>query len=211
MSLFEIYNRAARGPREIILEIKTTGPVNLPGHRVVEIAAVEVKGGRATGLEFHTLIDPERDIPAEVAKQHGVTSERVKGKPKFSEIAAELRTFIGGAPVIMSSRTKDGFALDKGIINAELENVGVMPVLDGQWVNLRSWTEDMFGEKNAAFDKLLDRYNVSRKDREDKAHLALMEARLLSEVYPKVLKEYIVFSAKRVSPAVKNDKNDPSA
>ncbi len=195
MNIINRFNKNGPARREIVLDIETTGLFTHEGHKMVEVAAVEMVGGRPTGREFYTLINPARDIPAEVSKIHGITNEKVADKPLFAEVAAELRRFIADAPVVITCRTKDGYTLDQAFLNKELAEAGQHPVADAQWLNVRRWSEAMFGEKAATLDKVLDRYEISRKERDEKGHSAILDARLLSEVYPRLLKDYISFSA----------------
>ena len=195
MNITNRFNKNGQAKREIVLDIETTGLFTHEGHRMVEVAAVEVVNGRPTGREFYTLVNPGRDIPAEVSKIHGITNEKVAGKPLFAEVAAELRQFIADAPVVITCRTKDEYTLDKAFLNKELAEAGQRPVPEAQWLNVRRWSEVMFGEKAATLDKVLDRYEVSRKERDENGHSAILDARLLSEVYPRLLKDYISFSA----------------
>lgn len=195
MSIARGFNKSGQRPREIVLDVETTGLFTHEGHRLVEIAAVEMEGHRPTGREFYALINPQRDIPAEVSKIHGITNERVADKPPFADVAAELRQFIGDAPVVITCRTKDGYTLDMAFLNKELAEAGQRPVPEGQWLNVRRWSEMMFGEKSATLDKVLDRYEISRKERDDNGHSAILDARLLSEAYPRLLKDYMSFQA----------------
>jgi DNA polymerase-3 subunit epsilon len=174
-----------------VLEIESTGLFTHEGHRMVEVAAVEMENGRITGREFYTLVNPARDIPAEVSQIHGITNDKVADKPLFAEVAAELRAFIADAPVVITCRTKDDYTLDKAFLNKELAEAGQAPIPDRQWLNVRRWSEAMFGEKAATLDKVLDRYNVSRKERDENGHSAILDARLLAEIYPRLLKDYM--------------------
>lgn len=195
MSIANRFNKTGHATREIVLDIETTGLFTHEGHKMVEVAAVEMVNGRPTGREFYTLVNPARDIPAEVSKIHGITNEKVADKPLFAEVAAELRQFIADAPVVITCRTKDGYTLDMAFVNKELAEAGQRPVPEAQWLNVRRWSEVMFGEKAATLDKVLDRYEVSRKERDENGHSAILDARLLSEVYPRLLKDYMSFSA----------------
>lgn len=195
MNIVNRFNKIGHAKREIVLDIETTGLFTHEGHRMVEVAAVEMVNGRPTGREFYTLINPARDIPAEVSKIHGITNEKVAGKPLFAEVAAELRQFIADAPVVITCRTKDEYTLDKAFLNKELAEAGQRAIPESQWLNVRRWSEVMFGEKAATLDKVLDRYEVSRKERDEKGHSAILDARLLSEVYPRLLKDYMSFSS----------------
>lgn len=204
------FNKAS-GPREIVLDVETTGLFTVDGHRIVEVAAVEVQGHRVTGREFYSLVNPERDIPEEVVKVHGIDNAKVADKPTFKDIAAELRRFIGDSPVIITCRTKDNYTLDIAFLNMEFERAGQPPVPESQWVNVRRWSENMFGEKAATLDKVLDRYGISRKERDENGHSAILDARLLSEVYPRLLKDYMSSGGNVASPAAKAEQPKPNS
>ncbi len=204
------YSKMAQGPREIILDIVTTGGSIQDGHRIVEIAAIEIKGRRATGVEFHVVINPERDVPQDVIKTQGVTRDEVKNGPLFSQIAAQLRSFIGDSPVLVICHNKDGLAADIVFLNRELEQANVPALHENQCVNIRGWVESMFGDKNAALEKVLDRYSINRKEREGRLQGALFDARLLSEAYPKIFRDYIQFSEKKAASFSKGGKAPPA-
>ena len=88
--------------KEIILDTETTGLDHRNGHRIVEIGAVKMYNKVLTGERFHYYINPERDMPTEAYRIHGISSEFLKTKPLFREIADEFLDFIkdGGAMVI---------------------------------------------------------------------------------------------------------------
>jgi DNA polymerase III subunit epsilon len=198
MGALNIFNKSARGRREIVVDIETTGFLTQEGHRIVEVAGVELKDGRMTGREFHALVNPGRDIPADVTKVHGITKDKVKDKPDFAAVAQQLKDFIGEDPVIITCRTMaEGYVLDKAFLNMEFEKAGLQKIDDRQWVNVRPWSEEMFGDKNARLDKVLDRYGISRRERDGNGHSATLDARLLAEVYPLLLKDYRAFTEKK--------------
>lgn len=213
MSILKIFDKAKHGPREIVLDLETTGLLTSDGHRIVEVGAVELRGRKPTGREFHAYINPERDIPPDNAKIHGITNDKVKGAPKFSEIAQQLKDFIGSDPVIITCRTKGDYTLDIAFLDMEMEKAGLQKLDKDQWVNVRRWSETMFGEKAATLDKILDKYDISRKERDDNGHGAILDARLLAEAYPKLLKDYINFTADKpvtaAQPKAPNDKPNP--
>ncbi len=206
MSILKIYNKRVQGRREVILDIETTGLFTKDGHRILEVAAIEMRGRKITGREFHAVIDPARDIPAEVSKIHGITNDKVKGKPLFDAIAAQLREFIGDDPVVITCRTKDDYTLDIAFMNMELSRAGFNEIPQEQWVNVRRWSELMFGDKAATLDKVLDKYDVSRKERDDNGHSAILDARLLAEVYPKLQRDYTNFKQGKALAASKTSK-----
>jgi DNA polymerase-3 subunit epsilon len=172
---------------------------------MVEIALVEMINRKPTGRELHVLINPERDIPAEVVKIHGISNDKVKDAAKFADVAKEIRDFIGNDPVVITCRTKEDYTLDIALLNFELTKAGQTEVPDAQWINVRRWSEAMFGDKAATLDKVLDRYGISRKERDENGHGALLDARLLAEAYPRLLKDYMNFSEPKAAAA--NAKN----
>lgn len=190
MSILNLFKRHGQGPRELVLDTESTGLFIADGHRMVEIAIVEMVNRKPTGREFHALINPDRHIPAEVVKIHNIDDAAVADKPKFPDIAKALRAFIGDDPVIITCRTTNDYTLDVALLNHELEKSGEKPVPASQWINVRRWSEAMFGDKQATLDKVLDRYGISRKERDDNGHGALLDARLLAEAYPQLKRDY---------------------
>ncbi len=75
--------------RAVLFDTETTGLDPAQGHRVLEIAALELINDLPTGQYFHTLLDPERDVPEEVVRVHGITARDVAGKPRFGMIAED--------------------------------------------------------------------------------------------------------------------------
>lgn len=198
------------GPRELVLDTEATGLFVSEGHRLVEVAMVEMINKKPTGRELHVVINPDRDIPEEVVKIHNIDNETVKDKPHFKDVAKEIRDFIGDDPVIITCRTTDDYTLDIDMLNMEFKKAGETEVPLAQWVNVRRWSEAMFGDKHATLDKVLDRYGVSRKERDANGHGALLDARLLAAAYPKLQKDYANFTPKAVA-AQKPKDNNPGA
>ena len=203
MSILKVFNKNLTGPRELVLDTESTGILASDGHRLVEVALVEMINRKPTGRELHVLINPDRDIPEVVVKIHGISNDKVKDAPKFAEVAKEIRDFIGSDPVVITCRTKDNYTLDIALLNMELTKAGEEEIPASQWINVRRWSEAMFGEKQATLDKVLDRYAISRKERDENGHGALLDARLLAEAYPKLLKDYMNFSEPAAAPAAK--------
>src|SRR5208337_2458118 len=86
--------------RAVLFDTETTGLDPATGDRVIEVAALELINDLPTGQFFHALIDPEREIPEDVTRIHGLRSADVAGKPKFADIAAGLTAFFGDARLI---------------------------------------------------------------------------------------------------------------
>lgn len=210
MSILKTYNDTSKPHRLIVLDIETTGLFTADGHRLVEVGALEMVNGQTTGLEFYALVNPERAIPDEVSKIHGITDAKVAGQPVFAAVADQLRQFIGDDTVVITCRTKDGYTLDIAFLNMEFSKAGVDIVPESQWQNVRRWSEEMFGNDNATLDRVLDHYGISRAERDEKGHGAILDARLLSDVYPSLLKDYIKFLADGVKPEFTPQPKPPS-
>ena len=99
--------------RQVILDTETTGLEADRGHRIIEIGCVEVISRRATGRHFHEYVNPEREIDAGAAAVHGMTLEKLAGKPRFFEIAERLLEFIDGAELVIHNAPFDVAFLDR--------------------------------------------------------------------------------------------------
>ena len=109
--------------REIVLDTETTGLSPEEGHRVLEIGAVEIVHQAVTGRVFHTLINPERDIPEDAARVHGHTIAALKDKPVFASIVDEFLAFIGDSALVIHNAE-----FDMRFVNAELAKLGREPI-----------------------------------------------------------------------------------
>ena len=103
--------------REIVFDTETTGRDPLTGDRIVEIACVEIVNLLPTGATFHRYINPERDVPEEVVRIHGLTGAFLRDKPVFGsdEVLGPLLEFIGDAPLVAHNAE-----FDRKFFNAEL-------------------------------------------------------------------------------------------
>ncbi len=162
--------------REIVLDTETTGFDPRQGHRMVEIGCIELENLTPTGRTFHTLINPDRIIEAEVVRVHGITNEKVKDSPKFAEIADDLHAFIGDSPIIAHNA---GF--DRNFVNFELELCGRGILQDLQWIDTLQLAQKRFPGMANSLDALCKRFKVSLAERT--LHGALIDARLLASVY----------------------------
>src|SRR4051794_21414275 len=103
------------GQRSVVFDTETTGLDPLSGDRVIEIACLELHRDLPTGRSFHALIDPERDVPEDSTRVHGMTRADLVGKPRFGEIADDLLDFLADSPLIAHNAP-----FDFGFLNAEL-------------------------------------------------------------------------------------------
>jgi DNA polymerase-3 subunit epsilon len=162
--------------REIVLDTETTGLDPLVGHRVIEIGCVELLNHIATGRTFQTYLDPERDVPDEAAAVSGLTTEFVKGKPKFAEKVDEFLAFVGDSPLIAHNA---GF--DLGFINAELTRVDREKLSADKTIDTVVLARRKFPGAPASLDALCRRFNIDLSGRVK--HGALLDAQLLAKVY----------------------------
>jgi DNA polymerase-3 subunit epsilon len=164
--------------REIVLDTETTGFEPKQGHRMVEIACVELQDFLPTGRSFHVYIDPERDMPPEAEKVHGLSAAFLKGKPKFAhaEVAEAFIEFVGDAALIAHNA---GF--DRNFVNFELERCGRAIIPEARWIDTLALAQKRFPGMYNSLDALCKRFNISLAEREK--HGALIDAKLLASVY----------------------------
>ena len=162
--------------REIILDTETTGLDPASGHRIVEIGCVEVVGAVRTGKFFHTYLNPERDVPDEATRIHGITNAMLKDKPIFSEKVDEFMEFIADAPLVIHNA---GF--DMRFINAELGILGFPPLPMTRAVDTAQMARKKFPGAPASLDALCKRFEIDLSARTK--HGALLDAELLADVY----------------------------
>ena len=164
--------------RQIVLDTETTGLNPRTGDRVIEVGCVEIFNRKLTGNNYHCYINPERESDEGALAVHGLTTEFLSDKPKFHEIAHELRDFIQGAQVIIHNAP-----FDLGFLNAEFTRMGLPPFVqycDGVIDTLVQAKELHPGKRNS-LDALCDRYDISNAHR--KLHGALLDSELLADVY----------------------------
>ncbi len=162
--------------RQIILDTETTGLDPLTGDRVIEVAAVELVNLLPTGISFHRLVDPERDIPAEASRIHGFTNGDLAGKPKFAEIAAEMLDFLGDAPIVAHNAP-----FDFGFLDAELLRAGFPKLNRARMIDSLMLAKERYPGMPNSLDALCRRLGVDNSMRS--SHNAILDCRLLAEVY----------------------------
>jgi DNA polymerase-3 subunit epsilon len=162
--------------RSILFDTETTGLDPLHGDRVIEVAAIELHNGLPTERTFHRLIDPERDIPAEASRIHGITSIDLVGKPNFAAIVDDLLAFFGDDPLIAHNA-----AFDFGFLDAELGRLR-RPALDrARMIDTLALAKSRFPGMPNSLDALCRRFEIDLSART--THNALLDCKLLAEVY----------------------------
>jgi DNA polymerase III subunit epsilon len=164
--------------REIVFDTETTGTDPERGDRIVEIGCVELIDLVPTGVTFHRYINPERDVPAEVVKIHGLSGEFLADKPLFGNpiVVEELLAFIGDAPLVAHNAE-----FDRRFLNAELGRLNMVPIEKNRCVDTLAIARKKFPGAPASLDALCRRFNVDKSSREK--HGALIDSLLLADVY----------------------------
>jgi DNA polymerase-3 subunit epsilon len=164
--------------RQLVLDTETTGLNARTGDRIIEIGCVELINRRLTGNNLHFYVNPGRDSDPGALAVHGLTTEFLSDKPKFADIAAELRDFIAGAELIIHNAP-----FDVGFMDVEFGLVGMPCVKEvcGGVIDTLVQAKQMFPGKRNSLDALCDRFDVSNAHRT--LHGALLDSELLAEVY----------------------------
>jgi DNA polymerase-3 subunit epsilon len=166
--------------RQIVLDTETTGLDPSRGHRIVEIGALEILNLIPTGRVFHVYVDPERDMPEEAFRVHGLSQEFLAQHKKFAEIAGAFRDFIEDAPLIIHNAE-----FDVKFLNAELAMVDSPLIAMERVIDTLTLARRRHPGASNSLDALCQRYGIdlSRRDR----HGALLDAGLLAEVYAELM------------------------
>lgn len=162
--------------REVVLDTETTGLDPASGHRIVEIGCIELVNHVATGRNFHSYINPERNIPVEAQAVHGLTTEFLAGHPTFAAIVDDFDAFIADSILVIHNAE-----FDLGFLNVELRKLS-RPLLPPQRaIDTVMLARRKFPGAPANLDALCQRFQIDNSDRS--LHGALKDARLLAEVY----------------------------
>jgi DNA polymerase III subunit epsilon len=164
--------------RQIVLDTETTGLNPRSGDRIIEVGCVEIVNRRLTGNNFHSYVNPERDSEEGALAVHGLTTEFLSDKPKFAEIADELRDYVRDAEIIIHNAP-----FDLAFLDAEFNRLGFSRFVDhvALVTDTLVQAKEIHPGKRNSLDALCDRYGISNAHRA--LHGALLDAELLAEVY----------------------------
>jgi DNA polymerase-3 subunit epsilon len=165
--------------REIVIDTETTGLDPNDGHRIVEIACVELMHHVPTGRKFHCYLNPGRDMPEDALAVHGLTAEFLARQPAFEAIADEFATFIADDRLVIHNAE-----FDLAFINAELARLG-RPALACAFVDTLAVARRRFPGAPASLDALCRRFAIDLTAREK--HGADIDCGLLAAVYVELL------------------------
>lgn len=162
--------------REIIFDTETTGFDPNSGDRVVEIGCIELVNSMPTGKTFHKYVNPERDVPEQAARIHGLRADFLADHPVFADVAEAFLEFVGEAPLVAHNAD-----FDRKFINWELENAGFEPIAAARMIDTLVIARSRFPGAQNSLDALCKRLGVDNSHRS--LHGALLDCELLSEVY----------------------------
>ena len=162
--------------REFVMDTETTGLNANGGDRLVEIACVELSNFIPTGRVWHQYINPERDMPMDAYRVHGLSSQFLSDKPRFAEIVEDFLQFVEDGRMIFHNAT-----FDMGFINAELVRASLAPIPGERIVDTLALARRKHPAGPNSLDALCKRYSVDNSARTK--HGALLDAELLAEVY----------------------------
>ena len=183
--------------REIVLDTETTGLDPASGHKIVEIGCIELINHMPTENNFHQYINPERDMPEEAFAVHGLSEEFLAKQPVFAEIAEKFIEYIGDAPLIIHNAR-----FDMGYLNAELAACGLAELDMARSLDTVTMARRKFPGARVSLDALCQKFEIDNSDRT--LHGALLDARLLSDVYLELI------GGRQPEMALKSDTKDDS-
>lgn len=166
--------------RHIVFDLETTGFKFSEGHRIVEIGAVELVNGAVTGRNYHTYVNPERDMPDGAYQVHGLSAAFLSDKPVFTDpgVADAFLDFVGDAALI----AHNGIGFDLPFLNAELEAARLRK-LENDIIDTLHMARRKFPGAPASLDALCARFGIDTSTRERDGHGALLDSKLLAAVY----------------------------
>ncbi len=162
--------------REIVLDTETTGLNPGSGDRIVEIGCLELINHLPTGQVFQCYLNPQRDMPAEAYKVHGLSAEFLAKHKLFADIADDMLAFLEDSPLVIHNA---GF--DLGFLNAELARLERSPLDAERAIDTVLIARRKFPGAPASLDALCRRFEIDNSARTK--HGALLDAELLAEVY----------------------------
>lgn len=164
--------------RQIVLDTETTGLDPAQGHRVVELACVEMDNRSLTGRHLHLYLNPDRDSDPEALAVHGLTTEFLSAHPRFEDVARQLVEYVKDAEVIIHNA-----AFDVKFLNAELSRAGLpaFETLCAKITDSLLYARELHPGKRNSLDALCERYGISNAHRT--LHGALLDSELLADVW----------------------------
>jgi len=165
--------------RQVVLDTETTGLEPKQGHRIIEIGALELIDRQLTGRQFHTYVNPEREIDQGALEVHGITEDFLDDKPRFAEIADDLMAFADGAELVIHNAPFDIGFIDNELSISGHEHSSITDV--ASVLDTLELARDLHPGQRNNLDALCKRYEVDNSSRS--LHGALLDAEILTDVY----------------------------
>jgi len=166
--------------REVVLDTETTGFEPADGHRIVEIGCVELVEHLPTGRTYRSYLNPERLVPVESQRVHGLTDAFLADKPKFADIVDEFLEFVGDAALVIHNAS-----FDMKFVNSELHRIGRAPIPYARAIDTIEIAKNRIPGARYSLDELCKRFSIDLSARTK--HGALLDAELTSQVYLELL------------------------
>jgi len=161
--------------KEIVLDTETTGISVKEGHRIVEIACIELENLIPTGKKFHCCINPERKVSEKALEIHGYTDDFLSKQKKFTEVGDDFLQFIKDKKLIIHNAE-----FDLAHLNNELKLCGKENI-SNEIIDTLVIARDKFPGSQVSLDALCKRYRIDNSMRTH--HNALLDCSLLAKVY----------------------------
>jgi len=169
--------------RVVIIDIETTGLDPSAGHRIIEIACVELLDNSTKGGFYHQYINPQRLVPKEASQIHGLSNDFLTQKPVIVEIVDEFLDFINDAPLVVHNTE-----FDISFLNSELQRTEKTKIKEERILDLLLLIRKKYPNSPGSLDKLCEYFEIDNSDR--KEHGALLDAHIVSELYMRMLREH---------------------
>ena len=163
--------------REIVFDTETTGFDADKGDRLVEIGAVELINHVPTGKVYHQYINPQREVPEDAFKVHGLSYDFLKDFPTFDQVVDEWLDFVGEDGILVAHNAK----FDITFCNFEQKALNKREFTWDKVIDTLEIARNMFPGARVNLDALCKRFNIDNSNRTK--HGALLDAELLAEVY----------------------------
>jgi DNA polymerase-3 subunit epsilon len=162
--------------RQVVLDTETTGFEPADGHRIVEIGCVELDDHLPTGRNYRCYLNPERPVPPETTRIHGLTDEFLADKPLFADVVEEFLEFLGDAALVIHNAS-----FDLKFVNSELHRVGRPPIPHARAIDTIEIAKSKLPGARYSLDELCKRFAIDLSARTK--HGALLDAELTAQVY----------------------------
>lgn len=163
--------------RQVVLDTETTGLSHQEGHRIIEIGCIELVNRQLTQKQYHVYLNPEREVDAGAFRVHGISTDFLKDKPKFADIADEFWAFIEDAELIIHNAV-----FDMGFLGAEFDRLnGKYPIKKLSVFDTLIHARAKHKGARNNLDALCKRYKIDNTNRT--LHGALLDAEILAAVY----------------------------